>query len=59
MYWIIGAFLVLVGCDDYHVLLYMYGMYNTRNTIVDVIGNEVCSHSSLLFVLLLVLTFEF
>ena len=27
--------------------------------LVDVIGNEVCSHSTLLFVLLLLLTFEF
>ena len=36
----------------------MYGgMYDTKT--VDVIGNEVCSHSPLLFVLLLLLTFEF
>ena len=39
--------------------MYMYGMYDTRNTTVDVIGNEVCSDSPLLFVLLLLLTFEF
>ena len=39
----------------------MYGMYDgiKRNTTVDVIGNEVCSHSPLLFVLPLLLTFKF
>ena len=36
--------------------MYMYGMYDTRNKTIDVIG---CSHSPLLFVLLLLLTFQF
>ena len=36
----------------------MYGMYDTRKQTVDVIGNKVCSHSTLLFVLLLLLTFQ-
>ena len=39
--------------------MYMYGMYETRNTTVDVIRIKVSSHSPFLFVLLLVLTFEF
>ena len=40
-------------------LMYMYGMYDTRKKTVDVIGNEICSHSPLLFVLLLLLTIEY
>ena len=44
---------------DIYPFMYMYGMYDTRKKTVDVIGNDVCSHSPLLFVLLLLLTIEF